>query len=147
MKLLKSVRLDDSDERIFAAEGGAAGDGEWMVSGGYAVCGLTEGHRIPQCHCLTTFVAVGSCRRSTIAEVAEIDAASYERLTEALARHFVETLGAPSLAAARAAAEDEMRYTADLAAGFPDDVWITVRREVTADGLSERYSVYNRLMI
>jgi hypothetical protein len=81
MKLLKSVRLDDSDERIFAAEGGAAGDGEWMVSGGYA------------------------------------------------------------------AADDEMRYTADLAAGFPDDVWITVRREVTADGLGERYSVYNRLMI
>src|SRR4030095_10231538 len=107
MKLLKSVRLDDSDERIFAAEGGDAGDVEWMVSGGYAVCGLTEGHRILQCHCLTTFVAVGSCRRSTIAEVAEIDGESNERLPKALARLSVEPRGAPSLAAARAAAEDE----------------------------------------
>src|SRR5262245_8579620 len=147
MKLLKAVRLDDSDERILGAEGGAAQDGDWLVSGGYAVCDLAEGHRIPQCHCRTTFITVGSFRRCTIAEIVEIDAVTYERLTDVLAQHFVEALGAPSLAAARSSAEDEMSYTADLAAGFPDALWITVRRDVTADGLGERYSVYKRLMI
>ena len=40
-----------------------------------------------------------------------------------------------------------MSYTADLAAGFPDEVWITVRREATEEGLGERYSVFKRLMI
>ena len=37
MKFLKAVRLDDSDARILAEEAGAAKDGEWVVSGGYAV--------------------------------------------------------------------------------------------------------------
>jgi len=146
MKFLKAVRLDDSDARILADSGGAAADGEWVVSGGYAVCGLGRGHRAPGCRCDTTFVAADS-RRCTLAEVADIDAAAYEQLKEALARHFLDDLGAPSPEAARAAAADECAYTADLAAGFPADVWITVKREPTADGVGERYSVFKRLMI
>ena len=147
MKFLKAVRLDDSDERILAAEGGAAAGGEWVVSGGYAVCDLTHGHRAPQCHCESTFVAVASRRRCTIAEVVEIDPATYGQLKDALVHHFVEDLCAPSLEAAISAAEEELSYTADLAAGFPDEVWITVRRETTEEGLGERYSVFKRLMI
>ena len=76
MKFLKAVRLDDSDARIFAAEGGAAEDGEWVVSGGYAVCDLAQGHRAARCHCDSTFVAAGARRRCTLAEVAEIGRAS-----------------------------------------------------------------------
>ena len=147
MKLLKAVRLDDSDARILAASGGAAANGEWVVSGGYAVCGLDPGHRTPGCRCDTTFVAAGSRRRCTLAEVADIDAATYEQLKAALARHFLDELGAPSPEAARAAAADECAYTADLAGGFPADVWITVKREPTEDGVGERYSVFKRLMI
>jgi hypothetical protein len=147
MKFLKAVRLDDSDARILADEGGAAADGEWVVSGGYAVCDLARGHRQPRCHCDTTFVAAGSRRRATLAEVSEIEAEAYAALKEALARHFLEDLGAPSPEVARAAAEDECAYTADLAGAFPADVWITVKREPTADGVGERYAVFKRLMI
>ncbi len=147
MKFLKAVRLDESDARILADEGGAAADGEWVVSGGYAVCDLAQGHRRPRCHCDTTFVAAGSRRRATLAEVSEIDAAAFEALKKSLARHFLEELGAPSPEAARAAAEDECAYTADLAGGFPAEVWITVKREPTEDGVGERYSVFKRLMI
>jgi len=147
MKFLKAVRLDDSDRRLLADAGGAAEDGEWVVSGGYAVCDLGQGHRAPQCRCDSTFVAAGARRRCTVAEVAEIDAAGFEAVKESLARHFLEELGAPSAEAARAAAEDECAYTADLAEGFPADVWITVKREPTADGVGERYTVFRRLMI
>jgi len=147
MKFLKAVRLDDSDARILAAEGGTAEDGEWVVTGGYAVCDLQRGHRTPRCHCDTTFIAVGALRRCTIAEVAEIDEAGYERIKHALARHFHEVLGAPTPEAAAAAAEDECAYTAELAAGFPADVWIAVKREPSEDGMGERYSVFKRLMI
>ena len=147
MKLLKAVRLDDSDERILAQEGGAAADGEWVVSGGYAVCDPARGHRTPACHCESTFVAVGSRRRCTLAEIAEIDADAYERLREALERHFLDDLGAPSPEAAGAAAREELEYTAELAGGFPQEVWITVRREMTDEGVRERYSVFKRLMI
>lgn len=146
MRFLKAVRLDDSDLRVLAEEG-AAEDGEWLVSGGYAVCDLASGHRVPHCHCDTTFVVAGSRRRCTIAEVAEIDEAEYARLKALLAQHFLEALGAPSWEVAEAAAGEECAYTADLAAGFPPDVWITVKREASPDGVGERYSVFKRLMI
>lgn len=147
MKFLKAVRLDDSDARIYATEGGAAVDGEWVVSGGYAVCDLAQGHRTAHCHCDSTFIAAGTRRRCTLAEVAEIDERAYEEVKQALLQHFLEELGAPTADAARAAAEDECAYTADLAEGFPADAWITVRREASADGVGERYSVFKRLMI
>ena len=147
MNFLKAVRLDDSDARILAEEGGAAEDGEWVVSGGYAVCDLARGHRTPRCHCDTTFIAAGARRRCTIAEVAEIGEPAFERLKEDLAQFFLAELGAPSLEAARLAAAEECAYTAELANGFPAEVWITVRREPSADGVGERYSVFKRLMI
>jgi hypothetical protein len=147
MKFLKAVRLDDSDARILADEAGAAEDGEWVVSGGYAVCDIARGHRTPRCHCDTTFIAAGARRRCTIAAVADIDEAGYQQVKQALARHFLEDLGAPTPEAAAVAAADECTYTAELAAGFPDDVWITVKREPSEDGVGERYSVFKRLMI
>lgn len=147
MKFLKAVRLDDSDDRILAETGGAAQDGEWVVSGGYATCDLQQGHRTPRCRCDTTFVAAGAQRRCTLAEIAEIDEPVYEQVKQALARHFLDKLGAPSAEIAAAAAEDECAYTADLAGGFPSEVWITVQREPTADGVGERYSVFKRLTI
>lgn len=147
MKFLKAVRLDDSDGRLFADEGGAAADGEWVVSGGYAACDLAQGHRTAHCHCDTTFIAAGGRRRCTIAEVAEIDDTELQQVKLALVRHFLEDLGAPTPAAAAAAAEDECAYTADLAGGFPAEVWLTVKREPTEDGVGERYSVFKRLMI
>ena len=147
MKFLKAVRLDDSDARILADGGGAAEDGEWVVSGGYAACDLAHGHRTPRCHCDTTFLTAGARRRCTIAEVADIDEATYRQLQQALTRHFFEDLGAPTPEAAAAAAEDECAYTAELAGGFPAEAWITVKREPTEDGVGERYSVFKRLMI
>ena len=147
MKFFRAVRLDDSDARVLAEEGGAAADGEWVVSGGYAVCDLAQGHRAPHCHCDTTFIAAASRRRCTIAEVTEISNDAFEQLKEDLTRYFLAELGAPSLEAARAAATDECDYTAELASGFPTDVWVTVKREPSADGVGERYSVFKRLMI
>lgn len=146
MRFLRAVRLDDSDARLFS-EDGAAEDGEWVVSGGYAVCDLAHGHRAPRCRCDSTFVAAGSARRCTIAEVAEIEAPEYERVKALLAKYFLEALGAPSPEAATAAAEDECAYTADLAASFPSEVWITVKREPADEGVGERYTVFKRLMI
>ena len=49
--------------------------------------------------------------------------------------------------AAVEAADEECAYTADLTAGFPNDVWISVNREPSAEGIGERYSVFKRLMI
>ncbi len=147
MKFLRAVRLDTSDTLVYSAEG-AAQDGEWLVSGGYAVCDPTGAtHRQPKCYCLTSFIGVVSHGRCTIAEVVGIDKVEYQQVIECLVRHFMDDLGAPTLEAARAVAEDEAAYTADLCESFSPEVWITVKRAPGDNGITEHYSVFKRLMI
>lgn len=147
MKFLKAVRLDVSDTLVYSQEG-AAQDGEWLVSGGYAVCDPTRAtHRKPNCHCLTSFIGVVSHGRCTIAEVVEIGKVEYQQVIERLVRHFMDDLGAPTLEAARTVAEDEAAYTAELCESFSPEVWITVKRTPGDDGIKEHYSVFKRLMI
>lgn len=149
MKFLKAVRLDASDSRIYAEEGAAEG-GEWLVSGGYAVCDLASGaHFRPNCHCDTSFIGLKTHGRCSIAEVVEIDETTYRQHIETLTRHFTNELNAPSEAEAHRVAEEEIAYTADLCESFNTEVWITVKRTPKADGegFDEHYQVFQRLMI
>ena len=147
-KLLRAVRLDDSDEHVFRACG-AARDGEWVTTGGFAVCHFDRAPRCdPPCHCESSFLAVGSTARCSIAEVVDAPEEDAEQLADALAWHFVRGLGAPSWEVARRAAEDEVRHIGEVCETLAPDVWITVRRHRGDDGaLQEQYAVYDRLMI
>jgi hypothetical protein len=149
MKFLKTVRLDVSDTHVYAQEG-VAEDGEWLVSGGYAVCDLASGaHFRPNCHCDISFIGLKTHGRCTIAEVVEIDEATYRGHIETLTRHFLADLNAPSEEAARQVAEEEVAYTADLCESFNAETWITVKRTAKAngEGFDEHYQVFKRLMI
>jgi hypothetical protein len=133
-KLLRAVRLDDSDDRVFR-EFGAAKDGEPVVTGGFAGC-----------H--SSFLAITSRARCSIAEVREVSDEEVEAETEAFAWHLVRGWSAPSWEAARRLAEDEIRHTAEVCETLAPEVWITVKRSQGADGnLEEQYQVYDRLMI
>ena len=148
-KLLRAVRLDDSDEHVFRACGAAA-EGEWVVSGGYAACDFDTAPRCdPSCHCESSFVALGSRRRCSIAEVTEVPETGIDEQVEALAWHLVKDWGAPSYEVARAVAEEEVRHTAEVCETLAPEVWITVKRARNAAGgeLEEQYAVYDRLMI
>ena len=148
-KLLRAVRLDASDEQVFRACG-AARDGEWVVSGGFAVCDFDNAPRCePACRCQASFLALGSRARCTVAEVVEVTEAELEAQVEALAWHLVKGWNAPSWEAARALAEEEVRHTADVCETLSPQVWITVQRERRpSDGaLEEQYSVYDRLVL
>ena len=148
-KLLRAVRLDDSDDHIFRA-GGAAKDGEPVVTGGFAVCEFDTAPRCdPPCHCHSSFLAIGSRARCSIAEVREVTDEELEAEVEAFAWHLVKAWNAPSWEAARALAEEEIRHTAGVCETLAPEVWITVKRARTADGrgIDEQYSVYDRLMI
>ena len=148
-KLLRAVRLDDSDQNVFRSCGAAA-DGEPVVTGGYAVCQFDTSPRCdPPCHCAVSFVAIGSRARCSIAEVVETTEEELETAVDTLAWHLVKDWGAPSWEAARSVAEEEIRHTAEVCETLEPEVWITVKRERRADGtaLEEQYSVYDRLMI
>jgi len=148
-KLLRAVRLDDSDDHVFRSCG-AAREGEPVVTGGFAVCEFDSAPRCePACHCESSFVAIGSRARCSIAEVVEVTEAQLEEQADALAWHLVKGWGAPSWEAARKVAAEELRHTAEVCETLSPEVWITVRRHRTADGtaVEEQYSVYDRLMI
>jgi len=148
-KLLRAVRLDDSDDQVFRACG-AAKDGEPVVTGGYAVCDFSGERRCdPSCHCEASFVAAGSAARCTIAEVCEVTPAELEAQVDALAWHLVKAWGAPSWEAAREVAAEELRHTAEVCETLEADAWITVKRERRegSDEVEEQYSVYDRLMV
>lgn len=148
-KLLRAVRLDDSDEHVFAGCG-AAVDGEWVVTGGYAVCDFANSPRCdPACHCDSSFIALASRARCSIAEVVDVPETGTEEQIDALAWYLVKGWGAPSWGVAREIAEEEIRHTAEVCETLAPEVWITVRRTPRGDGASvdEQYSVYDRLMI
>src|SRR5215813_12987130 len=127
-KLLRAVRLDDSDDHVFRSCG-AAKEGEWVVSGGYAVCDFARARRCdPSCHCEASFVALESRARCSIAEVVEVNEAEVEAQADALAWHLVRAWGAPSWEAAREVAEEELRHTAEVCETLEPEVWITVKR-------------------
>lgn len=148
-KLLRAVRLDDSDEQVFRACG-AARDGEPMVSGGFATCDFANDPRCdPPCHCEASFRAAGSSARCTIAEVVEATEEELAAQAEALAWHLVKAWGAPSWEAAKALADEEVRHTAEVCETLAPGSWITVKREPRAGGseVQEEYRVYDRLLV
>ena len=135
-KLLRAVRLDDSDEHVFRDAGGAARDGEPVVTGGFAG---------PH----SAFIATTSGARCTIAEVREVTQDELEGEIEAFAWHLVRAWNAPSWEAARQLAEEEIRHTAEVCETLSPEVWITVKRTPSEDGraIEEQYSVYDRLLL
>jgi hypothetical protein len=148
-KLLRAVRLDDSDDEVFRSCG-AAKDGEPVVTGGFAICDFANSPRCsPACHCDASFLAVGSRARCTIAEVVEASEDEAAAQVEALAWHLVKAWGAPSWEAARTVAEEEVRHTAEVCETLAPQSWITVKREPRAGGdeVEEQYSVYDRLLV
>jgi hypothetical protein len=148
-KLLRAVRLDESDENVFRVCG-AAREGEPVVTGGYAVCDFAQSRRCePSCRCDSSFLAVSSKARCSIAEVVEVTEAQLAEQVDALAWHLVRGWNAPSWEAARALAEEEVRHTAEVCETLEPSLWITVeRRPGAASGsLDEQYAVYDRLLI
>jgi len=148
-KLLRAVRLDDSDDQVFRACG-AAREGEPVVTGGFAVCDFDTAPACePACHCHCSFLAIGSRARCSIAEVVEVTEAEMESQADALAWHLVRAWNAPSWEAARMLAGEEIRHTAEVCETLEPDVWITVKRQRDEAGaaIEEQYSVYDRLMI
>ncbi|MGE0358876.1 MAG: DUF6505 family protein [Burkholderiales bacterium] len=148
-KFLRAVRLDDSDDHIFKTHG-AAREGEWVVSGGYAVCDFERAPKCdPPCHCQSSFLALAGRARCSIAEVVEVTEQELEAHADALGWFLVKGWGAPSWEVARRVAGEEVRHTAEVCETLAPEVWITVKRTSREDGsaVDEQYAVYDRLLV
>ena len=147
-KFLKAVRLDNSDDEMYR-QGGACDEGEWVTTGGFAVCDLAEGYRCdPPCYCNASFLSLTRRARCTLAEVVEVDDKDVEIFKDQMTQHLLFDWKAPDYETARELAEEEIAYTMDLAGSFPPEVWITVKRSPGSDGaIEEKYDQYERLLL
>jgi hypothetical protein len=136
MKLLRTIRLDPSDTFVFER---AAEPGEWAVSGAFMFgdeAAQLDGKA--RAAFRGGFLSVQSLGWSTLAQIVEASAADRDSVIDMLARQFVERLGAPDLATARLAAEEEVTFAASLCER-PHDTLIAVHRSVEDGAIRESF--------
>jgi hypothetical protein len=138
MKLLRTIQLDASDAFVFER---AAAPGEWAVSGAFAFLG----HDLPalqgraRASFRAGFLGLSSLGHSTLVQI--VDATEQDRAAavELLAAQLTARFGAPDLASARAAAEEEIAFAASLCDGAAG-VIVAVTRTFESGSIRETYS-------
>jgi Family of unknown function (DUF6505) len=137
MKLLRTIRLDPSDTFVFER---AAEPGEWAVSGAFMFADADpdalDGK--PRAAFRGGFLGVASFGWSTLVQIVEASEADRVAVVEMLGRALHERLGAPDLAVARAAAEQEVAFAASLC-DHPRDTLIAVRRTFEDGAIREAF--------
>jgi Family of unknown function (DUF6505) len=137
VRLLRTIRLDPSDTFVFER---AAEPGEWAVSGAFMFADADpealEGKS--RAAFRGGFLGVASLGWSTLVQIVEASEADRQALVESLATQLQERLGAPDLATARAAAEEEVAFAASLC-DHPRDTLIAVRRTFEDGGIREAF--------
>src|SRR5690606_10938350 len=118
LMLLRTIRLDRSDTFVFTK---AAEPGEWAVPGSFLFwrtdpAGLAGKE---QAAFRSGFLGITSFVWSTLAVTAEASEAELAEATGCLARQLETRLGAPSAAAAMAAAAEELAFARSLARHAP----------------------------
>ncbi|HEY6995109.1 MAG TPA: DUF6505 family protein [Xanthobacteraceae bacterium] len=137
MKLLRTIRLDPSDTFVFER---AAAPGEWAVSGAFMFSNADPDALAgkPRAAFRGGFLGVPSLGWSTLVQIVEATAADRAALVAMLASELAARLGAPDLAAARAAAEEEVAFAASLC-DHPRDTLIAVRRTFEDGAIREAF--------
>ena len=135
MKLLRTIRLDPSDTFVFER---AAEPGEWAVSGAFMFADPAALDGKARAAFRGGFLGVASLGWSTLVQIVEARDEDRVALVEALARQLHERLGAPGLAEARAAAEEEVAFAASLC-DHAADTLVAVHRTVEAGEIRESF--------
>lgn len=137
MKLLRTVRLDSSDTKVYAR---AAEPGEWAVPGAFRFAGIdpaTLDKKARQAF-KSAWLGLDGFGDATIVEAIEASDEQYEACVRQLAAHFVEFYGAPDILAAAHAAREELAYASSLAAHPNHTLLILEREPAEGGGVSER---------
>jgi hypothetical protein len=137
LKLPRTIRLDPSDTFVFER---AAEPGEWAVSGAFVFWNrdpttLSSKQRVAL---RSGFLGIESLGWSTLAIVTEATEAERDAVVARLAAKLLENFGAPDLAAARRAAEEEVAFSASLCDHAPQTL-LAVQRSVEDGEIRERF--------
>ena len=137
MKLLRAIALDPSDTFVFDVP---AEPGDWAVPGAFRFCDrdpamLTGKDRSAF---RSGFLGVKSWGWSTLVQIVHATEDDRGALVELLARRLVERFGAPDLANARLAAEEEVAFAQTLCT-HPIGALIAVHRSASDGEVRESF--------
>lgn len=135
--MLRTIRLDPSDTFVFPE---AAEPGEWAVTGTFLfwrrdVAGLAGKERAAF---RAGFVGVASLGFSTLVVAQPIRPEERAAAIDSLARHLIDRLGAPDMDAARAAAGEEIAFSASLAE-HDEGTLVAMHRAVVDGEIREQF--------
>ncbi len=141
-RLPRTIQLDVSDRHVFDH---AAEPGEWAVTGTFSFLddAPEEAAGKRRTAFQHGFLGTGSFGWSTLVMVADAPPAVLASVTDALARHFVDRHGAPSLDAAREVASREVAFAASLCE-HPVGTLLTIFRQHGPDGVVEQFATVTR---
>jgi Family of unknown function (DUF6505) len=137
LKFPRTIRLDPSDTFVFER---AAEPGEWAVSGAFVFWNgdpVTLGQK-QRVALRSGFLGIDSLGWSTLAIVTEATEADRQAMVERLAGQLLEKFGAPDVAAARLAAEEEVAFAASLC-DHPPQTLLAVQRSIENGEIRERF--------
>lgn len=137
MKLLRTIALDPSDTFVFDVP---AEPGDWAVSGAFRFCDRDPATLIGKDRSAfrSGFLGVQSWGWSTLVQIVRATEDDRRAVVELLARQLVERFGAPDLAAARLAAEDEVAFAQSLCT-HPLSALIAVHRAASDGEIRESF--------
>jgi hypothetical protein len=137
VKLIRTIRLDPSDTFVFEH---AAEPGEWAVSGAFAFWNADAGKLEGKARSAFrgAFLGVQSLGWSTLVQIVEASEEDRAAVVDVLAQRLVERFGAPDLATARAAADEEVAFAASLC-DHPADTLIAVHRTFEDGAVREAF--------
>ena len=138
IRLPRAIRLDASDPVVFAQ---AAEPGEWAVAGTFLFAGRAADSfsRKEQIAFRTGFLGIASFGHSTLVVVSGASAEEREHAVETLAGQLVARLGAPDLATARPAAEEEMALAEDLCRRHDIGTLVALYRSREGEAIREQF--------
>jgi len=138
IRLPRTIQLDRSDNVIFAP---AAQPGEWAVSGTFLFAGLDPEalSRKERIALRSGFLGTRTFGWSTLVSVTLVRPQDRDDMVAQLAQQLVERLGAPDLATAQPAAQEEVALAEDLCRGHAEGTLIGLHRTHGADGIREQF--------
>lgn len=137
MKLLRTIALDASDSFVFDVR---AEPGDWAVSGAFRFCDRDPAKLSGKDRSAfrSGFLGVQSWGWSTLAQIVHATEDDRRTLVELLASQLVERFGAPDLATARLAAEEEVAFAQSLCM-HPISTLIAVHRSASDGEVRESF--------
>ena len=137
-RLPRTIRLDPSDTVVFTR---AAEPGEWAVPGTFLFWGRAEGSlsRKEAIAFRSGFLGVESFGHSTLVVVQEASADERAAMVQALAAQLVAQLGAPDIATALPAAEEEVALAESLCHGHDLNTLIALHRRFEGGQIREQF--------